>query len=68
VERIPRQVVGNTGLYYVCYEPSKRGWNVLPTSRNAKGVDIVIYGQKAGRKFTIQVKSELISKFRILGG
>ena len=30
------QIVGNVGLYYVCYELSKRGWNVLPTSRNAK--------------------------------
>ena len=57
MEKIPKQVIGNTGLYYICYELSKRGWNVLPTSRNAKGVDIVIYSQKANRKFTIQVKS-----------
>jgi hypothetical protein len=57
MEKISRQVIGNTGLYYVCYELSKRGWNVLPTSRNARGVDIVIYSQKARRKLTIQVKS-----------
>jgi hypothetical protein len=25
------QIVGNAGLYYVCYELSRRGWNVLPT-------------------------------------
>lgn len=43
--KLPKQVVGNVGLYYVCYELSKRGWNVLPTSRNAKGVDIIIYNQ-----------------------
>jgi len=51
------QIVGNIGLYYVCFELSKRGWNVLPTSRNAKGVDIVIYNQDATKKHTIQVKA-----------
>ncbi|MEG8946411.1 hypothetical protein [Rosettibacter firmus] len=51
------QIVGNMGLYYVCYELSKRGWNVLPTSRNAKGIDIVIYNQNAKRTHTIQVKT-----------
>ncbi|MBP1913000.1 chromo domain-containing protein [Thermococcus stetteri] len=52
-----RQLVGNIGLFYVCYELSKRGWNCLPTIRNAKGVDIVIYSQDGSRKYTIQVKS-----------
>lgn len=51
------QIVGNAGLYYICYELSKRAWNVLPTSRNARGVDILIYDQNAQRKYTIQVKS-----------
>jgi hypothetical protein len=41
----------------MCYELSKRGWNVLPTSRNAKGVDVVIYNQKATQTHTIQVKT-----------
>jgi len=31
--KIPSQVVGNAGSYYICYELSRRGWNVLPTSR-----------------------------------
>jgi hypothetical protein len=52
-----RQLVGNVGLFYICYELSKRGWNVLPTSRNAKGVDIVIYNQSATSMHTIQIKS-----------
>lgn len=52
-----RQLVGNMGLYYVCYELSKRGWNVLPTSRNARGVDVVIYSQDAVRTHTIQIKA-----------
>ncbi|PMQ01209.1 MAG: hypothetical protein CBR30_06825 [Dictyoglomus sp. NZ13-RE01] len=51
------QLVGNIGLFYVCYELSKRGWNCLPTTRNAKGVDIVIYSQDAQKKLTIQVKA-----------
>lgn len=55
--KTPNQVVGNVGLYYICYELSKRGWNVLPTSRNAKGVDIVIYSQSATRTHTLQVKA-----------
>ena len=51
------QLVGNTGLYYVCYELSKKGWNAMPTSRNARGVDVVIYDRKASKSHTIQVKS-----------
>jgi hypothetical protein len=51
------QITGNIGLYLVCYELSKRGWNVLPTSRNAKGIDIVAYTQDATKTITIQVKS-----------
>ncbi len=51
------QIVGNVGLYYVCYELSKKGWNVLPTSRNTKGIDIIIFSEKAQRTHTIQVKS-----------
>lgn len=55
--KIPKQIVGNAGLYYICYELSKRGWNVLPTTRNTKGVDIVIYSQNAKRSYTVQVKA-----------
>jgi hypothetical protein len=51
------QVVGNIGLYFVCYRLSLLGWNVLPTSRNAKGIDIIAYNQDAGRKITVQVKA-----------
>lgn len=51
------QITGNIGMYYVAYELSRLGWNVLPTSRNAYGVDIVIYDQSAQKTSTIQVKS-----------
>jgi len=51
------QITGNVGLYSVCFELSKRGWNVLPTSRNAKGPDVIIYNEKATKTHTIQVKA-----------
>ena len=35
------QLTGNVGLYYCCYRLSLLGWNVMPTARNARGVDII---------------------------
>lgn len=29
----------------------------MPTSRNARGIDIIIFSQDASKKYTIQVKS-----------
>lgn len=52
-----QQTVANVGLFYVCYRLSLMGWNVMPTTRNARGIDIVIYSQDASRKQTIQVKA-----------
>ena len=54
---LKQQTVGNIGLHYVCYRLSRFGWNVMPTTRNAKGIDILVYSQDASRTFTIQVKS-----------
>lgn len=51
------QIVGNIGLYLVCFELSKRGWNVMPTARNAKGIDIIAYDLTATRYLGIQVKA-----------
>jgi hypothetical protein len=55
--RTSNQVVGNIGLFYVCYKLSRLGWNVMPSARNARGIDVVIYSQDASRKYTIQVKA-----------
>lgn len=52
-----QQVVGNVGLYYVCYRLSRLGWNVMPTARNARGVDVVIYSQDVKQTHTVQVKA-----------
>lgn len=51
------QVVGNSGLYLACYELSQRGWNVMPTARNAKGVDIIAYDADATSFRGLQVKA-----------
>ncbi len=56
-KKLDNQIIGNIGLYYACYELSKRGWNVMPTSRNAKGIDILMYNQDATRTLSIQVKA-----------
>ena len=56
--KLPNQLVGNIGLFYVCYVLSREGWNCLPTSRNAKGIDLVIYSQDANKMHTIQVGRE----------
>ena len=52
-----KQMTGNVGLYYVAYELSKGEWNVLPTSRNTKGIDMVIFDQDGKHKHTIQIKT-----------
>lgn len=55
--RLATQTVGNIGLYFVCYQLSRRGWNVMPTSRNARGIDVIGYSQDGSRTVTIQVKA-----------
>jgi len=55
--RLTSQTVGNVGLYYVCYRLSREGWNVMPTARNARGVDVLIYSQDGSRTCSIQVKA-----------
>lgn len=57
IQRKNNQIVGNMGLYYICFELSKMGWNVMPTSRNAKGIDLLIYSQDTKKTYTIQAKA-----------
>jgi len=44
-------------MYYVAYRLSRLGWNVMPTARNARGIDLLIYNMDATTTRTIQVKS-----------
>ncbi len=50
-------IIGNVGLYYTCYRLSQMGWNVMPTSRNARGIDIIAYSDDGSRFIGIQVKA-----------
>jgi hypothetical protein len=50
-------VTGNVGLYYCCYQLSLRGWNVMPTARNARGVDLIAYNSDASEFIGVQVKA-----------
>ena len=43
--KLQTQVTGNIGLYYACYKLSCMGWNVMPTARNARGIDIIAYNR-----------------------
>lgn len=51
------QITGNVGMYYTCFKLSQLGLNVMPTSRNAKGPDVVAYTADGCRFFTFQVKA-----------
>jgi hypothetical protein len=56
-QKLDPQITGNAGLYFCCYQLSLRGWNVMPTARNARGVDIIAYNFDATRFIGVQVKS-----------
>ena len=56
-EKLPPQIVGNAGLFYVCHKLSALGWNAMPTSRNARGVDVICFSMDGKRKLLLQVKS-----------
>jgi hypothetical protein len=51
------QIVGNVGMYYVAYRLSALDWNVMPTSRNARGIDLLAYDSSAAHFLGIQVKT-----------
>ena len=55
--KLNAQTVGNIGMFYVCYQLARRCWNVMPTTRNAKGVDVLIYSEDGTKKLGIQVKA-----------
>jgi len=57
MEKLPPQIVGNIGLYYTCFRLSERGWNVLPTTRNTRGIDIICFGKGGRNTRSIQVKT-----------
>lgn len=57
-----QQVTGNIGMYFAAYRLSQMGWNVMPTSRNARGIDLLAYDTLAKHHLGIQVKALSKSK------
>ncbi|GAB3626945.1 hypothetical protein PTE30175_03547 [Pandoraea terrae] len=55
--KLEPQVTGNIGLYYCCYRLSLLGWNVMPTARNARGVDLIAYNASGSKFIGVQVKA-----------
>ena len=55
--KLDSQITGNVGLYYICYRLSRMGWNVMPTARNARGIDLVAYNRDGSKFIGVQVKS-----------
>ena len=55
--KLETQVIGNIGMYYACYKLSRMGWNVMPTSRNARGIDIIAYNSNGTNFIGVQVKT-----------
>ena len=56
-KRLPPHLVGNAGVFYVCHHLSRRGWNAMPTTRNAKGPDAVIASEDGERTWRLKVRS-----------
>ena len=54
------QITGNAGLYRVAWELSRRGWNVMPTIRNARGADL--YAANRDEDQVISIQSKALSK------
>jgi hypothetical protein len=54
---LENQITGNIGMYYACYRLSCMGWNVMPTARNARGIDIIAYNSIGSEFIGVQVKT-----------
>jgi len=65
--QLPTQVVGNIGLFYTCYELSRRGLNVLPTSRNTRGVDLIVGSEDFSHHVSVQVKTSKKPMYTSIG-
>lgn len=51
------QLTGNSGMYHVARELSRRGWHVMPTVRNARGADLYAASEDESRVLPIQSKA-----------
>ena len=52
-----KQITANIGLFHVCTKLSEMTLNVMPTARNAVGIDIVAYNVACTKMASVQVKT-----------
>jgi hypothetical protein len=52
-----KMLVGMQGVYLVAAELSRHGYIAAPTSRSAKGADILVTDTECQHAFTVQVKT-----------
>lgn len=62
---IRHQITGNSGLNYVAWQLSRRGWHVMPTIRNARGSDLIVTNDDETVFFGVQSKA--LSKRNSIG-
>ncbi|KPP84581.1 MAG: hypothetical protein HLUCCO07_05635 [Rhodobacteraceae bacterium HLUCCO07] len=55
------QMTGNAGLFYIAWELTRRGWNVMPTVRNARGADLYA-APVDDEEAVIPIQSKALSK------
>jgi hypothetical protein len=58
----PTQITGMTGVYLAAAELSHRGFVVSPTSRSAKGADLLVTDQSCLNAWSVQVKTNAHKK------
>lgn len=50
------QATGNAAMHYAAWQLSRKGWNVMPTARNAKGSDLFCANDDESIMFGVQSK------------
>lgn len=62
------QATGMLGVYLVAAELTRRGFIVSPTSRNARGADLLVTDQQCRNAWSVQVKTNSKpAKFWLVG-
>jgi len=54
--KLRKEIKGNLGLFLVCTEITKRNLIALPTSRNTKGIDLVVLNDESNKSVGLQIK------------
>jgi len=55
--RLSKDLIANAGVHFVAMELCLRGLVAVPTARNTRGIDILVYNPKSGATGALQVKA-----------